>query len=103
MNRTGRLGQSWAHAGTEQAAAATPSSGIKSRRFIDLSHWLGGGISVSQDRAAAIAQTKDLNGLTGVITIDEKHNAKKPIVIVQIKKGQPSWVADITDKDMPKK
>jgi branched-chain amino acid transport system substrate-binding protein len=56
-----------------------------------------------KDLAGAIAQTKDFKGVTGVITIDPKHNAKKPIVIVQIKKGEPSWVADITDKDMPKK
>jgi branched-chain amino acid transport system substrate-binding protein len=56
-----------------------------------------------KDLAEAIGQTKDFKGVTGVITIDEKHNAKKPIVIVQIKKGEPSWVADITDKDMPKK
>ncbi len=56
-----------------------------------------------KDLGAAIAQTKDFKGVTGVITIDEKHNAKKPIVIVTIKKGEPSWVADITDKDMPKK
>jgi branched-chain amino acid transport system substrate-binding protein len=56
-----------------------------------------------KDLSAAIAETRDFKGVTGVITIDEKHNAKKPIVIVQIKKGQPAWVADITDKDMPKK
>ncbi len=56
-----------------------------------------------KDLAAAIAQTKDFKGVTGLITIDEKHNAKKPIVIVTIKKGEPSWVADITDQDMPRK
>jgi branched-chain amino acid transport system substrate-binding protein len=56
-----------------------------------------------KDLADAIAHTKNFKGVTGVITIDEKHNAKKPIVIVQIKNGQPSWVADITDSEMPKK
>ncbi|MBS0195261.1 MAG: ABC transporter substrate-binding protein [Planctomycetes bacterium] len=45
----------------------------------------------------AIAATKDLKGVTGSITIDSERNTKKPIVIVQMKKGQPSWIADIAN------
>ena len=47
------------------------------------------------DLAKAIASTKDFHGVTGTITIDENRNAKKPIVMVQIKNGKPSWVASI--------
>jgi branched-chain amino acid transport system substrate-binding protein len=47
----------------------------------------------STDRNAirdAIAQTKDFPGAGGNITIDENHNAKKPIVILEIKDGKTS-------------
>lgn len=46
----------------------------------------------------AIAATADFKGVSGVITIDKNRNAFKPIVIVQMKKGQPSWVANIEPK-----
>ncbi len=48
-----------------------------------------------KDLRDAIAATKDFKGVSGVITIDKNRNAFKPIVIVQMKKGQPSWVANI--------
>jgi branched-chain amino acid transport system substrate-binding protein len=48
-----------------------------------------------KDVRDAIAQTRDLQGVTGVISLDENRNASKPIVIVQIREGQPRWVADI--------
>lgn len=48
-----------------------------------------------KDLRDAIAATKGLKGVTGVITIDENRNAKKPIVIVEMKKGLPSMVAGI--------
>lgn len=48
-----------------------------------------------KDLAAAINATKDFKGVTGVITIDEERNAKKPLVIVQVKGGLPSYVATI--------
>jgi branched-chain amino acid transport system substrate-binding protein len=35
-----------------------------------------------------LAKTKDFNGVTGKITINEQHNAVKPAVILQIKGGQ---------------
>lgn len=50
------------------------------------------------DLAAAIAGTNGFQGVTGVITIDKNRNARKPIVIVQMKKGLPSWVAGIDPK-----
>jgi branched-chain amino acid transport system substrate-binding protein len=36
----------------------------------------------------AIAQTKDFPGAGGNITIDENHNARKPIVVLQIQDGK---------------
>ena len=35
-----------------------------------------------------IAATKDYAGVTGVITLDEKRNASKPLVVLEIKGGQ---------------
>jgi branched-chain amino acid transport system substrate-binding protein len=51
-----------------------------------------------KDLAKAISETKDFKGVTGTITIDKNRNAAKPIVIVQMKKGQPSWVANVEPK-----
>ena len=48
-----------------------------------------------KDLAEAIAQTKDLKGVTGNITIDKDHNAQKGVVIVQIKNGNPVFVAAV--------
>jgi branched-chain amino acid transport system substrate-binding protein len=47
------------------------------------------------DLAASIAATKDFQGVTGVITIDENRNARKPAVIVQMRGGLPTFVASI--------
>jgi branched-chain amino acid transport system substrate-binding protein len=38
--------------------------------------------------ATALANTKDFPGASGVTTIDEKHNAKKSVVILKIQGGQ---------------
>ena len=35
----------------------------------------------------ALAATKDFPGVTGKITIDEKRNARKPIVILELRDG----------------
>ncbi len=40
----------------------------------------------------AIAQTKDFEGITGKITLDEKRNANKPAVVLTIKDGKFSYV-----------
>ena len=45
--------------------------------------------------AKAIAETKDFKGVTGSITIDKDHNAQKGVVIVQIKDGNPVFVAAV--------
>lgn len=47
------------------------------------------------DLAKAIAETKDFKGVTGSITMDKDHNAQKGVVIVQIKEGQPVFVAAV--------
>jgi branched-chain amino acid transport system substrate-binding protein len=48
--------------------------------------------------ATAIAQTKDFAGVTGRISIDEKRNASKPAVIVQMQQGKPVFVAQVYPK-----
>jgi branched-chain amino acid transport system substrate-binding protein len=45
--------------------------------------------------ARAIAQTRDFPGVTGNITIDKDRNAQKPAVVVEMKGGQPRFVASI--------
>jgi len=51
------------------------------------------------DLRDAIAATKGMKGVTGIITIDENRNAAKDVVIVQMKKGpngiMPSFVAGV--------
>lgn len=47
------------------------------------------------DLAAAIAQTKDFDGVTGNISIDEQHNAVKPAVILEMKDGRPTFLTTI--------
>lgn len=48
-----------------------------------------------KDLAKAINSTKGFKGVTGTISIDEQRNATKPLVIVQVKGGMPSFVAQI--------
>jgi len=43
----------------------------------------------------ALAQTKDFPGVTGMITIDEKRNAKKPAVIQKIEDGKFRFVETV--------
>ena len=52
----------------------------------------------SFDRAAirdAIAQTKNFHGVTGSITLDEKRNATKSAVVLQVGKGRTKYVDTI--------
>lgn len=44
---------------------------------------------------AAIAGTKDFEGITGKITLDDKRNASKPAVILTIKDGKFSFVQSL--------
>lgn len=55
-----------------------------------------------KDLAQAIGETKGFKGVTGAITIDEKHNAKKSVVIVQVKGGTPSYTASVDPADLMK-
>jgi branched-chain amino acid transport system substrate-binding protein len=48
-----------------------------------------------KDLAKAISETKDFPGVTGKITIDKDRNAKKAVVIVQVKNGAVAWVAGV--------
>jgi branched-chain amino acid transport system substrate-binding protein len=47
------------------------------------------------DIAAELAKTKDFNGVTGKISIDSQRNAVKPAVILEMKKGEPTYVTTI--------
>ncbi len=46
--------------------------------------------------AAAIAATKGFPGVTGVITLDEDHNAVKPAVVLEVKGGKAVYVATVS-------
>jgi branched-chain amino acid transport system substrate-binding protein len=45
--------------------------------------------------AAALAATKDFDGVTGKISIDKDRNAVKPAVILVMNEGQPKYVTTI--------
>jgi len=50
------------------------------------------------DRASvrnAIAQTKNFPGVTGMINLDDKRNATKPAVVLEVGKGKTKYVATI--------
>jgi len=48
-----------------------------------------------KDLAKAISETKDFAAVTGIITIDEHRNARKPAVVVTLKNGNPTYVTTI--------
>jgi branched-chain amino acid transport system substrate-binding protein len=48
-----------------------------------------------KELAAAIAATKDFQAVTGKITIDERRDAKKDAVMLEIINGQPKYAATI--------
>jgi branched-chain amino acid transport system substrate-binding protein len=43
----------------------------------------------------AIAATRDFPGVTGIISIDQDHNAVKPAVVLEIRGGQGRYVATV--------
>ena len=49
----------------------------------------------------AIAQTKDFDGVSGKITIDENRNAKKSAVIIAVKNNAFDYAATIPNPDEP--
>ena len=44
---------------------------------------------------AAMAAMKDYPGVTGMTTIDENHNAIKPVGIMQIKDGKRVYLTNV--------
>jgi branched-chain amino acid transport system substrate-binding protein len=46
----------------------------------------------------AIADTKDFAGATGSLTIDQNHNAKKPIVVVQVSNKKFAFKTQLTSQ-----
>jgi branched-chain amino acid transport system substrate-binding protein len=53
-----------------------------------------------KDLAAAIAQTKDFDGVTGRITLDANRDAIKKAVVLQMKGGRPTYVTSISPPGM---
>jgi branched-chain amino acid transport system substrate-binding protein len=51
------------------------------------------------DIAAELARTKDFDGVTGVITMDSHRNANKPIVMLEMKGGMPTYVSTIEPRE----
>jgi branched-chain amino acid transport system substrate-binding protein len=47
------------------------------------------------DLAAALSATRGFPLVTGVVTIDEYRNAKKPAIVVEMRGGHPAYVATI--------
>jgi branched-chain amino acid transport system substrate-binding protein len=43
----------------------------------------------------ALASVKDYPGVTGVITIDEKRNAKKAAVVLEVRGSKANFVASV--------
>jgi branched-chain amino acid transport system substrate-binding protein len=63
---------------------------------MDRSPSLGG-----KDLATTIAATKEFPGVTGKITLDANRDAQKQAVVVQMKGGQPRYVATVVPKGWP--
>jgi branched-chain amino acid transport system substrate-binding protein len=51
------------------------------------------------DLAAALAATRDFDGVTGRISIDANRNAVKSIVVVQMRNGMPRFVTRIEPRE----
>jgi branched-chain amino acid transport system substrate-binding protein len=47
------------------------------------------------DLAAALSATKDVPGVTGAITLDAERNARKPAVVLEMKKGIPTFHSSV--------
>ncbi len=45
--------------------------------------------------SAELAKTKAFDGVTGSISLDEKRNAVKPAVMLEMKGGKPTFVTTI--------
>jgi branched-chain amino acid transport system substrate-binding protein len=54
-----------------------------------------GGKADRESIAAGLANLKNYQGVTGVISIDAQHNATKPAVVLEVKGGRPTYVSTI--------
>ena len=50
--------------------------------------------------AKALAQTKGFVGATGVTTLDENHNAQKPVGLIEIKDGKQVYIGEVVPEGM---
>ncbi len=46
----------------------------------------------------ALASTKDFKGVTGTVSIDEKHNSVKSVTIIEMKNGVPTFLKKLDPK-----
>lgn len=46
----------------------------------------------------ALATTKDFKGVTGTLSIDEKHNPLKSVTILELKEGEPTFLKKLDPK-----
>ena len=51
------------------------------------------------DLRDAVAQTKDFDGVTGMITIDAKHNATKPAVVLKVEGGKSVYQTTVAPEN----
>jgi branched-chain amino acid transport system substrate-binding protein len=49
----------------------------------------------------ALAETKDLKTVAGLISFDANRNPTKPAVILQIKDGKQTFVSRVSPEDLP--
>lgn len=63
----------------------------------DLAYFLADAINRAGEANAekirdALASAKDFNGVTGTLSIDEKHNPVKSVTIIEMKDGEPTFL-----------
>jgi branched-chain amino acid transport system substrate-binding protein len=66
----------------------------------DAAKFLADAISRSKDLSGqsikeALENTKDFNGLTGTFSIDEKHNAIKPVMVIGLENGEKATTVEV--------
>lgn len=52
----------------------------------------------SEKLKEALATTKDFKGVTGTLSIDEKHNPVKSVTIIEVKDGEPTFLKKLDPK-----
>lgn len=69
----------------------------------DLAYFLKDGLerageANSEKLKDALAQTKDFKGVTGTLSVDEKHNPVKSVTIIEVKDGEPTFLKKLDPK-----